>query len=93
MVRLAGKVSSGRLKFAPFGSCNTSNGSCRLPRKLACCPGVIEPSEITCGYATNVGMSSRTGASLSTIEPYAGYNSSESRKRWSSLGGGCPESA
>ena len=32
-----------------FGSSVKSSGSCALPRKLACWPGVIEPSLITCG--------------------------------------------
>ena len=32
-----------------------SSGSWALPRKLACWPGVIEPSRMTCGKATKVG--------------------------------------
>ena len=39
------------------------NGSCALPRKLACWPGVTEPSRMTCGYATNVGIRRVDGAS------------------------------
>ncbi len=47
--KLAGRLNSGSRKSGALGSCVINNGSLALPRKLACWPGVIEPSLITCG--------------------------------------------
>ena len=46
---VSGSVSSGSLKSGALGSSVNNSGSCAFPRKLACCPGVIDPSLITCG--------------------------------------------
>ena len=58
---------SGSVKVGEFGSFRTSSGSCFLPRKLPCCPGVTEPSAITCGRETEVGNSPFVGAKRSTM--------------------------
>jgi hypothetical protein len=67
--RVSGRLSSGRRKSSALGSCVMSRGSLPLPRKLACCPGVVEPSAMTCGRATNVGTPLFDGDRRSTIEP------------------------
>ncbi len=79
--RFAGKLSSGRRKSAALGSWLMKNGSYCGPRKLACCPGVIDPSLMMYGYDTNVGVPGGDGAKRSTTLPYAGNSSRLSRSR------------
>ena len=75
-----------------FGSSFTNSGLWLLPRKVAFWPGVMLPSAMTCGNDTNVATPFGAGASLLTTLPYAGNRSTESRSRWSSVGGGTPVS-
>jgi hypothetical protein len=57
------------LKSLAAGSSVKNSGSWALPRKLACWPGVTDPSAMTCGKETNVAVPFGPGASLLTILP------------------------